>query len=1681
MEQPITSRHGSKGGRFIDGMYSLQAGLEKILGISIIQDSGILSDHDLVISSLDLGIEHYLPNKEKEERIDFKSIMNIPVTVKANADHPTLNDRVYKGMDFTRHAKLYSCLQDTCYDPEHQFDNSIGKILTEFRAFESTIIERTKATITTMEQNDGKLLPRTKEDANRLNDLSSQFFTLIHSICREADLSSKVPIVQASSLQSKRNKIKQGKELPGVTSFVLSKSIDQAVKRCRRLHQRSALLSKAVRILLRANNEAQFNHGKQRVMQCMKRFLRQQEPCSNDILSLITIYQEVETDRKNHITSIETARGQHIFDNQCEFSTFLLETHGKSEFELYTHTVKEQIFGTDKVKRFDPETDDKQPKIQRLHLEFNSWWENLEAIDQLYKTGVSQTNLQQWRQVAQRAKQQSQRILKTIQNVKQEEWLNAKTHYLRAGKHGPIARMTNPKARTGPIAGSFYTVKTGDPVRQARNDKEREEACTATHQIWMDNPPGGQNCHFLDLTEDEVGPNGVLINVDKTFDDQAQWKYLEGPFKYDCRTGEYLYKELEASLRKDITKGNGKARATGFAIPVLGRLPKEYTDAYLIKCKIQMALRLLDLGTECSLRICIGKPCGGVRPLTVSHDDNVYLNGFAQQVLQKEIARLQILPENLCSYQRGKGCNNATIVDGVVKEILLQNNTFYMAEIVDDAEKMFDRLFMELQAVLLLLAGAGIQGFTEWQCANMHQRTNRLVTDIFTALIKYICGLPQGNGFSVEIANLYALLLLLWWNMDPLHHHGTIAPFSSPRHSFPLIAGGVIKPIASLAYVDDANRYVAMPSATTSLPHFFEVVQGYCNLLAELSLAIKMGRNVKKCTIFLYNIPEGTIIPVFTSIAWSYDARGPFKGSIATVVMNRDPQGNLILYDVPTELRKDAPECIQNVLNQRKYLGVSKNAQQENQDGKAKLITKLSQRLGLVSRKADSIQEARINHNMLVCQVANYSPICIDMSLPECGEIDNKLLKAYHYKMRCMTNDTKHHIFISQKRGGIGVKSFTREYFGSLIRDVEVEISNPTSLSAHSLCASLEAAIEKKLWLLHQQSRLPTLSQAAEIAERASISGRKTISYCNDMNDPCTNPISHDHSHMMERAVYSLSQLGFMLRNLDYEFIARYTDELLLSDQHAKALAAFNIASRAQLSPIIAGNHHFSKYTMLGHIGLLLTVTTQEAIRALAPREATNDPFERLITNRSFHESLNLFPKEISPIRLSLLARETLRKFRSDYMIASFIDLYEWRQTRNGTTAPSPTINDSEYSIIIDETNCFQPIYTQSMDQNSTKMSEHLVATLRLNHDNSDPWAKNLDALSEQEILDQALLHDLPIFVSIDGSLDDHGVATVSTSIVAPDIRETDVALEWKDRIAKPLLVRSWRLPSTWGNSKVCINMAETIGFLLGDYTVPPNIPVIYITDSNNARTLQRNLTSLEQYTHRKQIRNIKQGIDSSIANHLDHLTQNWLKLEQLSEYHQRLYQRGERVCKIWADANASSKPPTMEACDTENESHDTDSVTTLEDDNASLDPNDCAKTRKKESRFTFNHSMYDLLNGTIVMKVYSHQLNKDFQVSLAGKSPQPNMFVASANQIVDNTAEQIRHLSKNSYKMEWDKISYPPFSPKWSFSFEGSLTIKGATKVFQDKLDLEMLYRHQCRPKQGVFFRMLPFIGLSS
>jgi hypothetical protein len=78
----------------------------------------------------------------------------------------------------------------------------------QFQAFQSVIIERTKAYITPEEQINGKLILPMEDVAKRLSTLSGEYFALLHNIlCQEANLSSHVPIVQNSSMQHKRQQV----------------------------------------------------------------------------------------------------------------------------------------------------------------------------------------------------------------------------------------------------------------------------------------------------------------------------------------------------------------------------------------------------------------------------------------------------------------------------------------------------------------------------------------------------------------------------------------------------------------------------------------------------------------------------------------------------------------------------------------------------------------------------------------------------------------------------------------------------------------------------------------------------------------------------------------------------------------------------------------------------------------------------------------------------------------------------------------------------------------------------------------------------------------------------------------------------------------------------------------------------------------------------------------------------------------------------------------------------------------------------------------------------------------------------------------------------------------------------------------------------------------------------------
>jgi len=300
---------------------------------------------------------------------------------------------------------------------------------------------------------------------------------------------------------------------------------------------------------------------------------------------------------------------------------------------------------------------------------------------------------------------------------------------------------------------------------------------------------------------------------------------------------------------------------------------------------------------------------------------------------------------------------------------------------------------------------------------------------------------------------------------------------------------------------------------------FFNIVQGYCDLLADFSLVIKMGRNVKKCILCLYNIPQNIPIPEFTSVAWSFDAQGLVKGTIKVIVMQRDMEENLLCYRVPPSLKKNMPQNVQDILENRKYLGVPTNAQLESDEGKKKILNKMKQRIAIISKNTASIQEAKILHNMLVCQVATFSPLCISMSLKECAHIDKHLLSAYQYHLKYMPSDAKHNIFMTVKKGGIGIRSFTREYIGAILRDIEVYISNDQNPTPHALISSIKEATKQNIWNLYRDGKIPNFTTAATKASQISISGKKTLVYYDNAEQPLNEIISFDHVHTMEKAI----------------------------------------------------------------------------------------------------------------------------------------------------------------------------------------------------------------------------------------------------------------------------------------------------------------------------------------------------------------------------------------------------------------------------------------------------------------------------------------------------------------------------------------------------------------------------------
>jgi len=118
-----------------------------------------------------------------------------------------------------------------------------------------------------------------------------------------------------------------------------------------------------------------------------------------------------------------------------------------------------------------------------------------------------------------------------------------------------------------------------------------------------------------------------------------------------------------------------------------------------------------------------------------------------------------------------------------------------------------------------------------------------------------------------------------------------------------------------------------------------------------------------------------------------------------------------------------------------------------------------------------------------------------------------------------------------------------------------------------------------------------------------------------------------------------------MLRDFNQEWISRYTDNLLLADKNAKTIGSSAITNRVNLGAYTGiENKHFSKYAMLGHIYLLLSIIMEELIQdthndAIIDQDAA---VEDKVCKPMSYKQIPLFVGEISPTKLASTAKENL-------------------------------------------------------------------------------------------------------------------------------------------------------------------------------------------------------------------------------------------------------------------------------------------------------------------------------------------------------------------------------------------------------------------------------------------------------
>ena len=660
---------------------------------------------------------------------------------------------------------------------------------------------------------------------------------------------------------------------------------------------------------------------------------------------------------------------------------------------------------------------------------------------------------------------------KKIINIQSRYKDNKMIYYAKINKPGNLKRKLLPIKRDTPKAHTIIWDEADECYRKCNSVKEELQATGNYHGEWMDKSKARESCAFAKVLYHKKGgargvrldckrivkkkdiknliaggKRGISHEIKEAFRDahrgpianlfaepEKDNELFNYPFFITNKSGTINDNNYLLSLfNKAVNSIPGKARFDGFHLAVLGRFDPNWRKLVYDIVKLVLMTRYMPHEFKKIARIPIPKPnaTNEYRPISLCHDIYCFINGIVADITARALEKAGLLPETLAAYREGKGCSMLVATELGLREDCVESN-IPACRLDEDEEKFFDRICLELILAVLRINGFPTKGFLELKASCMWDKNVEILTNRGSVFSMFKCGLEQGNPDSPKMANLVIKLKHILWNSLTAKLKDEYKMFSVD------IEDGVIK-ISSTGFSDDNTEN----NQNQCVEELIKAIQKYIKLSGDLSMVLKIGRKGSKCVIYLYNIPAEKILnlPTFETIAWSFKEDRPTKETIPVkIYLQKEEVNKLAKLIKDPEMKEKAKLLLDKKDN--KHLGLYMDLEGDTQVSSNKTLQGARERLRNIKLYNLNVIPLKISANMLITTMHSFAPLQKNHKEEDLLKCDKMLMNSTRKACGFCKNDSKHLMFLGEKFGGHGLKTFQETDLKANARELEVVLN----------------------------------------------------------------------------------------------------------------------------------------------------------------------------------------------------------------------------------------------------------------------------------------------------------------------------------------------------------------------------------------------------------------------------------------------------------------------------------------------------------------------------------------------------------------------------------------------------------------------------------------------------------------